>query len=101
MPIGTAPAVFVVSGNASRIAAGGEPAARERSVHFMWVEAGLAAQGSFLEATALGLGSTYVGGFRPQVTHALLGLPDSEEVLAILPFGRRPSAGGAPRSEEL
>ena len=90
MPIGTAPAVFVVSGNASRIAGGGDPAARERSVHFMWVEAGLAAQGFFLEATALGLGSTYVGGFRPQVAHALLGLPDSEEVLAILPVGRRP-----------
>jgi SagB-type dehydrogenase family enzyme len=90
MPIGTAPAVFVVSGNASRIGGGGDPAARERSVHFMWVEAGLAAQGFFLEATALGLGSTYVGGFRTQVTHALLGLPDSEEVLAILPVGRRP-----------
>ena len=90
MPIGTAPAVFVLSGTASRIAGSGDSAARERSVHFMWVEAGLAAQGFFLEATALGLGSTYVGGYRPQVAQDLLGLPGSEEVLAVLPVGRRP-----------
>jgi SagB-type dehydrogenase family enzyme len=90
MPIAKAAAVFVISGNAAKTPGGGDPAARERGVHFMWVEAGLAAQGFFLEATALGLGSTYVGGFRPAETQAVLELPSSEEVLAILPVGRRP-----------
>jgi SagB-type dehydrogenase family enzyme len=90
MPIAKAAAVFVLSGNAAKMSSGGDPAARERGAHFMWVEAGLAAQGFFLEATAMGLGSTYVGGFRPAETMAVLGLPSSEEVLAILPVGRRP-----------
>jgi SagB-type dehydrogenase family enzyme len=90
MPIAKAAAAFVISGNAAKTSGGGGPAARERGVHFMWVEAGLAAQGFFLEATALGLGSTYVGGFRPAETQAVLELPSSEEVLAILPVGRRP-----------
>jgi SagB-type dehydrogenase family enzyme len=90
MPIAKAAAVFVISGNAEKTPGGGGPAARERGAHFMWVEAGLAAQGFFLEATALGLGSTYVGGFRPAETQAVLELPSSEEVLAILPVGRRP-----------
>jgi len=90
MPMGKAAAVFVISGNAAKMSSSEDPAVRERSVHFMWVEAGLAAQGFFLEATAMGLGSTYVGGFRPAETRALLGLPSSEEVLAILPVGRRP-----------
>ena len=56
----------------------------------MNVEAGLAAQGFFLEATAMGLGSTYVGGFRPLEARAVLGIPNSEEVLAILPVGHKP-----------
>jgi SagB-type dehydrogenase family enzyme len=85
-----AAAVFVISGDAARMSSSGDPAVRERSARFMWVEAGLAAQGFFLEATAMGLGSTYVGGFRPAETQAVLGLPSSEEVLAILPVGRRP-----------
>jgi nitroreductase len=55
----------------------------------MWVEAGLASQGFFLEATAMGLGSVYTGGFRRKETQAVLGLPSSEEVLGILPVGRR------------
>jgi len=90
MPIAKAPAVFVISGTAAKMASSEDPAVRERGAHFMWVEAGLAAQGFFLEATAMGLGSTYVGGFRAAETQALLGLPSSEEVLAILPVGRRP-----------
>jgi SagB-type dehydrogenase family enzyme len=85
-----APGVLVISGVASKAAGGGDPATRERGEHFMWVEAGLAAQGFFLEATALGLGSTYVGGFRSAEASAVLGLPASEEVLAILPVGRKP-----------
>jgi nitroreductase len=50
---------------------------------------GWAAQGFFLEATAMGLGSVYTGGFRPKETQAVLGLPSSEEVLGLFPVGRR------------
>jgi len=88
--IASAPAVFVISGQASKLAGDGTPAARARGEHFMWVEAGLAAQGFFLEAVSQGLGSTYVGGFRPSELRAVLGLPSDEEPLAVLPVGRRP-----------
>jgi SagB-type dehydrogenase family enzyme len=83
--IAKAPAVFVISGNASKMAG-----MKDRGRQFMDVEAGLAAQGFFLEATAMGLGSTYVGGFKPLEARAVLGIPNSEEVLAILPVGRKP-----------
>lgn len=90
MPIARAAAVFVISGNAAKTASSPDPAMKERGRLFMWVEAGLAAQGFFLEATGMGLGSTYVGGFRPVQAHEVLGLAASEEVMAILPVGRRP-----------
>ena len=83
--IATAPAIFVISGVAGRM-----DRMKERAAGFMWVEAGLAAQGFFLEATALGLGSTYVGGFAPPDARTALGLASTEEVLAVLPVGRKP-----------
>ena len=83
--IAAAPAIFVISGSVGKMAK-----MKDRGAQFMWVEAGLAAQGFFLQATALGLGSTYVGGFDPQAARAALGLPDSQEVLAVLPIGRKP-----------
>jgi SagB-type dehydrogenase family enzyme len=84
--ISTAPAILVITGTAARM--GGRFV--ERRHDFMCVEAGLAAQGFFLEATALGLGSTYVAGFDPAAAHTFLGLADGEEVLAVLPVGVRP-----------
>ena len=88
--IATAPAVLVLSGRPAKLGGGDDARERERAARFTWVEAGLAAQGFFLEATAMGLGSTYVGGFRPAETRAVLGLPAGEEPLAVLPVGRRP-----------
>ncbi len=79
-----APAVFVITGTASKMAS-----MKERGTPFMWVEAGLAAENFFLQATALGLGSTYVGGFDPAAARSTLGLPAGEEVLAVLPVGRK------------
>ena len=84
--ITTAPAILVITGTAERM---GERFV-ERRRDFMCVEAGLAAQGFFLQATALGLGSTYVGGFDPAAARAFLELPAGEEVLAVLPVGVRP-----------
>jgi len=79
------PAIFVISGSTAKMTR-----MRDRAAQFMWVEAGLAAQGFFLEATALGLGSTYVGGFDPAAARTALGLAEGEEVLAVLPVGRKP-----------
>jgi len=89
-PIAKAAVVFVISGNVAKFASSEDPVARARGPQWMWAEAGLAAQGFFLEATAMGLGSVFTGGFRPPEAQAVLGLPSSEEVLAILPVGRRP-----------
>jgi SagB-type dehydrogenase family enzyme len=83
--VATAPVIFVVSGVPEKMASMGE-----RGRPFMWVEVGLAAQGFLLQATSLGLGSTFVGGFRPAPAATALGLPATEEVLAVLPVGRRP-----------
>jgi nitroreductase len=88
-PVAKAPAIFVISGNVAKMATSPDPLVKERAAQFTWVEAGLAAQGFFLEATAMGLGSVYTGGFLPKEAQAVLGLPSSEEVLAILPVGRR------------
>jgi len=79
------PVIFVITGRAEAVAHMGE-----RGVPFMWVEAGLAAQGLFLQATALGLGGTYVGGYDAEAASAALGLPPGEQVLGVLPIGRRP-----------
>ncbi len=81
-----APAIFLLSGASSKMTR-----MKERGGPYMWAEAGLAAQGFFLQATALGLGSTFVGGFDPPKARAALGLPASQEVLAVLPVGHRPS----------
>jgi nitroreductase len=63
---------------------------KERAAQFMYTEVGLAAQGFFLEATAMGLGSTFVGGFKPAEARAVLGLAAGEESLAVLPVGHKP-----------
>ena len=80
-----APAIYIFTGAIERMGS-----MSERGRQFMNVEAGLAAQGFFLQATAMGLGSTYVGGFRPEAIHAALGLSAGEEVLAVLPVGHKP-----------
>jgi nitroreductase len=82
--IARAPVIFVISGSVRKMAGMGD-----RAAQLMAVEAGLASQGFFLQAEALGLGSTYVGGFRPREAHDALKLPDGEEVLAVLPVGRK------------
>jgi len=79
--IDTAPAVFVLSGDVSK--------EKERASEFMWAEAGCAAQGFFLQATARGLGSVFIGSFNPKEVGKVLGLSPALEVLAVLPVGKR------------
>jgi len=83
--VATAPVIFVLSGVPEKMASMGE-----RGRPFMWVEVGLAAQGFLLQATSMGLGSTFVGGIRPAPAAMVLGLPPKEEVLAVLPVGHKP-----------
>lgn len=83
--VARAPVIFVVTGRVARMSSMGEGA-----LPFMMVEAGLAAQGLFLQAEAMGLGSTYVGGFRPKDAKQVLGLADGEDVLGVLPVGHKP-----------
>lgn len=79
-----APVMLVITGSTAKMTR-----MRDRAPQFMWIEAGLAAQGFFLQATALGLGSTYIGGFDPGEARAALGLPEGEDVLAVLPVGQK------------
>jgi SagB-type dehydrogenase family enzyme len=90
--IARAPAIFVISGSVSKMAALGDRGAQFMAIEagLAAIEAGLAAQGFFLQAEALGLGSTYVGGFRPRGARDALNLPAGEEVLAVLPVGHNP-----------
>jgi SagB-type dehydrogenase domain len=83
--IARAPAIFVIAGVGERM-----ETMEKLGRPFMFIETGLAAQGFFLQATALGLGSTFVGGFEAPEARTALGLPAAEEVLAVLPVGHRP-----------
>ncbi len=83
--IAQAPCIFILSGSIERMSK-----MKDRRMQFMATEAGLSAQGFFLQAEAMGLGSTFVGGFNPMRARKALGLPASEEVLAVLPVGKKP-----------
>jgi len=78
------PAIFVISADLEKAKAKLAGQAEQWSA----VEAGLAAQGFFLQAVALGLGSTYVGGFDEPETRGYLELGPQQRVLAVLPAGR-------------
>ena len=54
---------------------------------FVAIEVGHAAQNVYLQAHALGLGTTAVGGFNATEAHSALGLPDDEDVLLMMPVG--------------
>jgi len=83
--VGAAPLVFVVTAVVGRTAAKyGERA--ERYVH---MEVGAALENALLQCEALGLGATYVGAFEDAEAHEALALPDEEQVLAIMPVGKR------------
>lgn len=57
----------------------------ERYVH---IETGHAAQNVYLQARALGLGTTEVGAFDDRAVKSVLGLAADQDPLAIMPIGR-------------
>ena len=60
----------------------------DRGQMYVHMDVGHAAQNVLLQATALGLGSVPVGAFRTRTVAALLGLPEGELPLYIVPVGR-------------
>jgi SagB-type dehydrogenase family enzyme len=64
----------------------------ERGQRYVQIEAGHVAQNIYLQATALNLGATVVGAFRDERLKAVLGMPDREDPICIVPVGR-PSGG--------
>jgi SagB-type dehydrogenase family enzyme len=59
----------------------------DRGVRYAHMEVGLVAQNVYLQAEALGLGTTFVGAFDDDTVKDVLGLPDDIEPLAVLPVG--------------
>ena len=65
----------------------------ERGVRYVHMEVGHAAQNVYLQAVAMGLGTTLVGAFRDDEVRATAGLRSGEAPLGILPVGApRPEA---------
>ena len=87
--VGSAPGVLILVGVAARTEAE-YGALAERLVDR---EAGHATQNVLLQATALGLAATPVGGFDPEVVARLLALPPGHEVLYLVPIGEPPVTG--------
>lgn len=81
--VGQAPAVFVVTGTASRT----QPRYGSRAERFVLLEAGHAAQNLLLQATALGLGAVPVGAFDDAGVSRALDLPRGERPLYLIPVG--------------
>ncbi len=78
-----APVVLAIAGVVARTAA----KYGQRAERYVFMEAGHAAQNVYLQAQADGLGTTAVGAFRDTAVRTLLGLPDDEMPLYLMPVG--------------
>jgi len=77
------PAVFLIAGVVARTAA----RYGDRAERFVHLEAGHACHGILLQAIALGLGGTAVGGFDEAMVRATVALPDDQDALYLVPVG--------------
>jgi SagB-type dehydrogenase family enzyme len=80
----TAPAVFLVAGEYERA---GKLADRETALRLVNLEAGHATQNLLLEATALNLAATPVGGIDPKQTAQAASLPAAVTPIYLVPVG--------------
>lgn len=60
----------------------------DRGIRYVHMETGHAAQNVYLQAVALGLGTTVVGAFDDAAVKTVVGLERQEQALALLPIGR-------------
>jgi len=61
----------------------------ERAARYVHIETGAVGQNIYLQATALGLGTTLVGAFSDARVKTTLGLPREQAVLGLMPVGAR------------
>jgi len=59
----------------------------ERGITYVYMEIGHSAQNVYLQAEALGLGTCAIGAFADDRVRQILGLPDDEEPLYLMPIG--------------
>lgn len=60
----------------------------ERGIRYVHIEVGHAAQNVMLQAQALGLGAAVVGAFHDERVGEIIGLPDDERVIYLMPIGK-------------
>lgn len=82
--VGQAPAALALAADYGRI----KPRYGDRSVRYTDMEAGHIGQNISLQAVAMGLGSVMVGAFDDSAVKQVLGLPQEESPLYIIPVGR-------------
>lgn len=90
--IKTAPAIFIITGNPDSL----KEKANQMSLNItdkhisqdMYLEAGMAAENLLLEVVSLNLGATYTAGFNASEIERLLGLPENEVPIGVIPVGR-------------
>ena len=82
--IAKAPAIVVIAGDYLRTAW----KYGKRAPRYVHIEVGHAAQNVYLQAVALGLGTTMVGAFRDDELMRVLGLASRTEPLGLLPVGK-------------
>ena len=61
----------------------------ERGIRYVYMDVGHAAQNLYLQATALGLGMVVAGAFEDEQLAEVLGLPEDEKPLYVIPVGRQ------------
>ncbi len=78
--LNNAPAALIISGMPERSTP--NPA-------WIYLEAGHAAENVYLQATALKLGTVSMAGFKPEDAKRALSLPEKEQPIYIMPFGKK------------
>ncbi len=82
--IGSAPASLVITAVFERTTG----RYGERGVRYVHMDAGHAAENVYLQCVALGLGTVVMGAFRDSQVRQILQLPENEDPLYIVPFGK-------------